>query len=94
MKCEHCEAQMVKFGFDRKGQQRYRCLSCGITKTDSKVRHFDEAMKEQVDRMLKENLSLRAIGRILDFDYRTIYNYVRKKSADSIVSTRSISKNY
>ena len=94
MKCEHCEAQMVKFGFDRKEQQRYRCLSCGITKTDSKVRHFDEAMKEQVDRMLKENLSLRAIGRILDFDYRTIYNYVRKKSADSIVSTRSISKNY
>ena len=94
MKCEHCEAQMVKFGFDRKGQQRYRCLSCGITKTDSKVKHFDETMKEQVDRMLKENLSLRAIGRILDFDYRTIYNYVRKKSADSIVSTRSISKNY
>ena len=94
MNCEHCEACMVKFGFDRKGQQRYRCLSCGITKTDSKVRHFDEAMKEQVDRMLKENLSLRAIGRILDFDYRTIYNYVRKKSADSIVSTRSISKNY
>ena len=94
MKCEHCEVQMVKFGFDRKGQQRYRCLSCGITKTDSKVRHFDEAMKEQVDRMLKENLSLRAIGRILGFDYRTIYNYVRKKSADSIVSTRSISKNY
>ena len=94
MKCEHCEAQMVKFGFDRKGQQRYRCLSCGITKTDSKVKHFDEAMKEQVDRMLKENLSLRAIGRILEFDYRTIYDYVRKKSADSIVSTRSISKNY
>ena len=94
MKCEHCEAQMVKFGFDRKGQQRYRCLSCGITKTDSKVRHFDEAMKEQVDRMLKENLSLRAIGRILGFDYRTIFNYVRKKPADSIVSTRSISKNY
>ena len=94
MKCEHCEAQMVKFGFDRKGQQRYRCLSCGITKTDSKVKHFDETMKEQVDRMLKENLSLRAIGRILDFDYRTIYNYVRKKSPDSIVSTRSISKNY
>ena len=94
MKCEHCEAQMVKFGFDRKGQQRYRCLSCGITKTDSKVKHFDEAMKEQVDRMLKENLSLRAIGRILGFDYRTIYNYVRKKSSDSTVSTRSISKNY
>lgn len=94
MKCENCEAQMVKFGFVRKGQQRYRCLSCGITKTDSKVRHFDDTMKEQVDRMLKENLSLRAIGRILGFDYRTIYNYVRKKSPDSIVFTKNISKNY
>ena len=80
MKCEHCTTEMVKFGFDRKGQQRYRCVSCGITKTDSKVRHFDETMKEQVDRMLKENLSLRAIGRILEFDYRTIYDYVRKNS--------------
>lgn len=85
---------MIKFGFDHKGQQCYRCLSCRITKTDSNVRHFDDAMKEQVDRMLKENLSIRAIGRILNFDYRTIYDYVRKKSPDSIVFTKNISKNY
>ena len=27
----HCDANMVKFGFDRKGQQRYKCMCCGKT---------------------------------------------------------------
>ena len=30
----HCKTEMVKFGFDRKGQQRYWCMCCGKTKTD------------------------------------------------------------
>lgn len=45
MKCEHCKTNMVKFGSDRKGQQCYRCLSCGRFKP-STARRFDEMMKE------------------------------------------------
>ena len=30
----HCDVNMVKFGFDRKGQQRYKCMCYGKTKTD------------------------------------------------------------
>ena len=75
----HCKTEMVKFGFDRKGQQRYRCICCGKTKTDSKIKHFDEVAQKLTDKMLKENISIRAIGRILGFNYTTILKYVRKK---------------
>lgn len=62
-----------------KGQQRYRCMCCGKTKTDSKIKHFDEVAQKLTDKMLKENISIRAIGRILGFNYTTILKYVRKK---------------
>ena len=75
----HCDVNMVKFGFDRKGQQRYKCMCCGKTKTDSKIKHFDEVAQEQVDRMLIEKISIRAMARILGFNYTTILKYIRKK---------------
>jgi transposase-like protein/IS1 family transposase len=31
MTCQHCEGQTKRFGKDRKGNQRFRCLSCGKT---------------------------------------------------------------
>lgn len=50
----HCKTEMVKFGFDRKGQQRYRCIRCGKTKTDSKIKHFNEVAQKLTDKMLTE----------------------------------------
>ena len=47
--------------------------------TDSKIKHFDEVAQKLTDKMLKENISIRAIGRILGFNYTTILKYVRKK---------------
>ncbi|PYS46323.1 MAG: IS1 family transposase [Acidobacteria bacterium] len=31
MNCQHCDGQTKRFGKDRKGNQRFRCLSCGKT---------------------------------------------------------------
>ena len=75
----HCDTDMVKFGFDRKGQQRYKCMCCGKTKTDSRIKHFDKVAQEHVDRMLIEKISIRAMARILGFNYTTILKYIRKK---------------
>ena len=50
--------------------------------TDSKIKHFDEVAQEQVDRMLIEKISIRAMARILGFNYTkytTILKYIRKK---------------
>lgn len=44
-----------------------------------KIKHFDEVAQEQVDRMLIEKISIRAMARILGFNYTTILKYIRKK---------------
>ena len=31
MNCQSCDGQVKKFGKDRKGNQRVRCLACGKT---------------------------------------------------------------
>lgn len=69
MFCLKYNKEMVKFGFDRKQQQCYKCCCCNSTKTDTKINHFNDEAKKQVDKMLKENISIRAIGRILGFHH-------------------------
>ena len=44
-----------------------------------KIKHFDEVAQKLVDRMLSEKVSIRAMARILGFNYTTILKYIRKK---------------
>jgi transposase-like protein/IS1 family transposase len=41
MNCDSCQNPTKKFGKDRKGQQRYRCLTCGKTFIEPKVKILD-----------------------------------------------------
>jgi len=41
MNCEKCGGETKKFGKDRKGQQRYRCLSCKVTFIDPDIKRVD-----------------------------------------------------
>ena len=41
MNCETCDKPAKKFGKDRKGQQRYRCLTCGVTFIEPKIKTLD-----------------------------------------------------
>lgn len=41
MNCPTCNKPAKKFGKDRKGQQRYRCLSCAKTFIEPKVKMLD-----------------------------------------------------
>lgn len=42
MNCQTCEGQTKRFGKDRKGNQRYRCLSCGKLSVDQPKRLFGD----------------------------------------------------
>jgi len=42
MNCPTCESQSKKFGKDRSGAQRYRCLSCAKTFTEPKIKMLDD----------------------------------------------------
>jgi transposase-like protein/IS1 family transposase len=77
MTCHNCKIEAKKFGKDRKGNQRYRCVKCSKT--------FQEAQEKPLDnmripmekatlclRLLVEGNSLRSVERITGVGLRCI----------------------
>ena len=65
--CRH--DQVKKFGRNRNGSQRYRCLLCGLTWTEDRVRpigemRIDESKAVEVLEMLLEGVSIRSTVRL------------------------------
>jgi transposase-like protein/IS1 family transposase len=75
MTCHSCKIQAKRFGKDRKGTQRYRCLSCRKTFTDKKrVEGKYLAMDKAVLclQLLVEGNSLRSVERITGVTMHTL----------------------
>jgi transposase-like protein/IS1 family transposase len=77
MNCQACDGQTKKFGKDRKGQQRYRCLSCKKTFVEPHVKPLgnmilaeDKALS--VLKHLVEGCSIRSTERITGVHRDTI----------------------
>ena len=79
MKCTRCESlNKIKAGFVG-GRQRYKCKDCGCffsveKKSDVKT----PEQKRLALQMYLEGLGFRAIGRILNISYGTVYRWVKK----------------
>lgn len=77
MECAACNAPSKKFGRDRKGNQRFRCLTCRKTFSERPERPLG-AMNLPLDRallclhLLCEGSSVRAIERITGTEKKTI----------------------
>jgi len=78
MNCQHCEsADTKKFGKDRNGNQRYRCLACKKTFSERHARPLGD-MRLPLDKalsviqLLVEGCSIRSIERITGVEKRTI----------------------
>ena len=76
MKCIHCgEDDVSKFGKDRKGQQRFRCLDCRkafVAPHAFAGKKTDLKAGIQALAMLLEGMSVRAAGRLTGLDRDTI----------------------
>lgn len=77
MNCPTCEKPTKRFGKDRKGQQRYRCLSCGVTFIEPKVKTLDnmtlaEGKALSVLQHLIEGCSVRSTERLTGVHRDTI----------------------
>src|SRR5690349_9103705 len=75
--CPTCNAQTKKFGKDRNGLQRYRCLSCKKTFLEPHKRPLDDMrlpMEKAVSvvQHLVEGCSIRTTERITGVEKRTI----------------------
>ncbi|GIM58998.1 hypothetical protein CAPN007_12060 [Capnocytophaga canimorsus] len=79
MKCTRCQSlNKIKAGFVG-GRQRYKCKDCGYffsveKKSDVKT----PEQKCLTLQMYLEGLGFRAIGRILNISYGTVYRWVKK----------------
>ena len=59
--------------------QRYKCLNCNrcfIKQEDRKRKGLTNSEKHIIDRLVDENISYRAIARVLNRALSTIQNYV------------------
>jgi transposase-like protein/IS1 family transposase len=77
MQCQACQAPAKKMGKDRKGNQRYRCLTCRKSFSERPARPLG-GMYLPVEKallclhLLCEGNAVRAVERIVDVDKKTI----------------------
>jgi transposase-like protein/IS1 family transposase len=77
MNCQSCDGQTKKFGKDRKGNQRVRCLACGKTQTVPYAKplgsmYLAEEKALACLNLLVEGMSVRAIERVTGVHRDTI----------------------
>lgn len=83
MNCQHCDGETKRFGKDRKGNQRFRCLSCGKTFTTPQDKPLDE-MRLPIEkavmvlRLLVEGNSIRSTERVTGVEKKTIISLLVK----------------
>ena len=78
MNCPSCNNLSKLFGKDRKGQQRYRCLSCRKTFGERKVKMLDHMILAQGKALavlshLVEGCSVRSTERLIGLHRDTIW---------------------
>jgi len=83
MNCQNCNGETKKHGTDRKGNQRFRCLSCGKTAIQPYDKPLDE-MRLPIEkavmilRLLVEGNSIRSTERITGVEKKTILSLLLK----------------
>lgn len=83
MNCQYCNGQTKRFGKDRKGNQRFRCLACGKTAIAPYEKPLNE-MRLPIDKAvavlqhLIEGCSIRSTERITGVEKKTIISLLVK----------------
>lgn len=79
MKCYKCQSEnKVKAGFTR-GLQRYKCKDCDCYfSVESKSDVKSPEQRRLALEMYLEGMGFRAIGRVLNISYGTVYQWVKK----------------
>jgi len=81
--CPACSSEhLIKNGLAHNGKPKYQCKSCGhqfvINPTNSPV---SKEIKQLIDRLLLERISLRGIARVTQVSWSWLQDYVNRKLA-------------
>ncbi len=75
--CPRCGSErLVKNGHDYKGAQKYACKQCGRYGTVQAQRGYSEQRQVQVQRAVRERVSVRGLERVLGLSRRTIARWI------------------
>jgi transposase-like protein len=79
MNCPKCKSsEKVKSG-KMNGKQRYKCKKCGCNfSVEKRSTEKSDEKKKLALQLYLEGLGFRAIGRILDINFVTIYYWIKK----------------
>ena len=79
MNCPKCKSkERVKDGLTN-GRQRYQCKNCGRRySVEKRSTEKSDDKKRLALKLYLEGLGFRAIGRVLDINYVTIYYWIKK----------------
>lgn len=98
--CPHCgpQAATIRYGFQKNKRQRYQCKQCGktfnqYTKTAFAGLHTRTGQIAFVVQGLCENLSMRAIRRLLKFKRRETVNWLMRAAQSARAFTERRLKN-
>lgn len=81
--CPNCSSvQTVKNGRIHNGKQRFLCHECGLTFVEHPQKKVVEsALRELIDRLLLEGISLAGIARAVQVSEQWLQTYVNEKYA-------------
>ena len=81
LSCPYCRsAQLAKYGVTAKGQQRYRCRTCGRQHRENPGSNaYSEAERETILRAYQERSSLRGLSRTFGVSRNTVTAWLKKK---------------
>jgi len=80
MKCHCCESEnLIKYGKSANKKQRYMCKVCSsISVEDPEHVWLSEFEKKLILKLTKEGMSIRAIARVVERDFKSIFSFLKK----------------
>ena len=87
LSCPYCRsAQLAKYGVTAKGQQRYRCRTCGRQHRENPGSNaYSDAERETILRAYQERSSLRGLSRTFGVSRNTVTAWLKKSPEDAAV---------
>ncbi len=93
--CKYCEAECVKKGFQKNGNQKLRCVRC---KRYQLAHYTNRAwlnnVNETISTLVKESCGIRSIGRILKISPATVIKRIKIIAASIGKPVISLGKKY
>ncbi len=79
IKCKNCaSSNIVKNGLQASGKQRFRCIDCG-KRQQKEYSYMSYLVKDsELVKLLKENVGIRSLGRILNISTTTVISRILK----------------